>query len=115
MFLVRPERPGSVPNLGCTLPRNRRAVKVQEAKTAHKRTEITIRTDQIVLIRKRDYARHWCPRCGCEVEAVDIVQAGALVGAAQPKLGDSSQAKKWHCLEGADGMQLVCLQSLLLK
>jgi hypothetical protein len=47
------------------------------------------------------------------VDVVDLVQAEALTGIAQPRLGDCSDAKKWHCLEGAAGAVLVCLESLL--
>jgi len=47
------------------------------------------------------------------VDVVDLVQAEALTGMTQPRLGDCSEAKKWHCLEGPDGSVLVCLESLL--
>jgi len=47
------------------------------------------------------------------VEVVDLAQAEAFTGMAQPRLADCSVAKKWHCLEGPDGTLLVCLESLL--
>jgi hypothetical protein len=84
----------------------------REAVTAHKRTEITIQTDQVVLIRRRVRARRWCPECGSEVDVVDLVQSQALT-VAQARLNGGTQARKWHYLEGPDGTPLVCLESLL--
>lgn len=80
---------------------------------AHKRIEITIQTDQILMIRRRGCSRRWCPECGCDVEVVDLVQAEALTSVGQPKLRDCAEAKKWHVLEGPDGATFVCLKSLL--
>jgi hypothetical protein len=81
--------------------------------TAHKRIQITIQTDQILLIRRRGCARLWCPDCGRDVEVVDLAQAEALTGMTQPSLGDCSEPKKWHCLKSPDGTHLICLESLL--
>jgi hypothetical protein len=81
--------------------------------TAHKRIEITIQTDQVLLIRKRGCARRWCRECGCDVDVVDLVQAEALTGMAQPRLRDGAETQKWHSLKGPEGTLLVCLDSLL--
>jgi hypothetical protein len=44
---------------------------------------------------------------------VDILQAEALAGAAQPKLRDCAEDARWHSVEGSDGAPLVCLESVL--
>jgi hypothetical protein len=102
-------------DLRCTLPRDLRRVKVQvEATTSHKRIEITVQTDQILIIRRRSSVRCWCPECAANVEAVNLAQAEAFAGRAQPRLGDDAGAnKRWHRLEGPDGTSLVCAESLL--
>jgi len=81
--------------------------------TAHRRIQITIQTDQVVTIRRRGCIRRWCPECGSDVDVVDILQAEALAGAAQPKLRDCAEDARWHSVEGSDGAPLVCLESVL--
>jgi hypothetical protein len=86
---------------------------VREAKTTHKRIQITIETDQILTIRRSSRVRRWCPECRRDVDVVDLAQAEALTGTAQPRLRDCDQAKKWHCFEGSDGNLFICVESLL--
>jgi len=38
--------------------------------TAHEKTEITIETDQILIIRRRRSVRFWCQECGSPVDMV---------------------------------------------
>jgi hypothetical protein len=104
--------------LGGTVPRDSRGVKDQgrrsgEATTTHTRIQITIQTEQILILRRRGCARRWCAECGLDVEVVDLSQAEALTSKAQPRFEDGSEVKKWHCVESPDGAALVCLQSLL--
>ncbi len=77
--------------------------------TARKRTEITIETNQLVIIRRQRSTRAWCQKCGCDV---DVVQAEILTGVAHPRLG-GGEVRKWHSVEAPDGSSLVCLPSLL--
>jgi hypothetical protein len=77
---------------------------------AHKRTEITIETERVVIIKRQQSTRAWCQQCGCEVY---VVEAEMLTGMAQPSLTAGAPATKWHCFEGPDGTPLVCLESLL--
>ena len=84
-----------------------------EATTTRTRIHITIQTEQVLILRTRGCARCWCAECGLDVEVVDLSQAEALTGKAQPRHEDRSEAKKWHCVESSDGTPLVCLESLL--
>jgi hypothetical protein len=81
--------------------------------TAHKRTEITVETDRIMIIRRQRSIRVWCQECGCEVDAVDLVEAGALTGMKGQALADCAQSRGWHVYEGQDGTGVICLESML--
>jgi len=103
----------------------RRWTKVSErAVAAYKRTEITLETDRIWIIRKLHSRRAWCAECGREVDMVGLKEAEALSGTMQPKLsrplttqpmlpGGRGDGRGWHWSEAADGAPLVCLESLL--
>jgi len=81
--------------------------------TAHKRTEITIETDQILIIRRRRALLVWCQQCGSQVDMVDLGEAEALTGVSGRVLRGCAEAGKWHVQEGQNGGPLVCLESLL--
>lgn len=97
----------------------RRWAKVSERATAnYKRTEITLETDRLLIIRKSHTTRRWCGECGREVEMVSLKEAEELTGKTQPPMtqpmlpgcGDS---RGLHCSLATDGSPLVCLDSLL--
>jgi hypothetical protein len=77
------------------------------------KTEITIQTDLLVLIRGRRSTRAWCQQCGREVEMVGVSQAAELGGARKPLPPDSDQNHGWHVSEHRDGSLLICLESVL--
>jgi len=77
---------------------------------AHKRTEITIETDRVLIIRRRRVLRAWCPECGREVDMVDPREAEAITGFTRTALRDCAQ---WHIAQGQDGAGLICLDSLM--
>ncbi len=79
---------------------------------AEKRTEITVETDRVLIIRRRRSIRAWCPKCGCEVDLVDEVEAEALTGIPGDTFRNRAEACGWHVSEDQDGSRLVCLQSL---
>jgi len=79
---------------------------------ARQRTEITIETDQIFIIRRWRSSRFWCPECGREVDVVGRAEAEALIGTIQPMLGNSAEDRGWHVVESEDKTLLICLESL---
>jgi hypothetical protein len=93
------------------------------SKPAYRRTEVTVETDRIVTIRRRQSLRVWCGECGSVVDAIGVEEAGALSGGNQPKLQDQigqdqsgqdqAGAVGWHVCEGWDGEMLICLDSVL--
>jgi hypothetical protein len=80
---------------------------------ARKRTEITVETDQVLVIRRRRSIRAWCRECACEVDMVGLAEAEVLTGMSAKVLRDRAQARRWHLSESSDGTALVCLESLL--
>ena len=81
--------------------------------TLHRRTEITVETDQVVVIRRRQSLRGWCSHCGCEVDMVGLAEAQALTGMAGQELQGYAEARGWHLSRGHDGSDVICLQSWL--
>ena len=86
--------------------------------TVHKRTEITIETDHVVVVRRRSSRRVWCSECGHEVEVVGLSEAGlsqisTIAGGTQPLIGESSGIEGWHVFEDRDGSLVICLKSVL--
>ena len=79
---------------------------------ARQRMEITIQTDQVLVIRRRRWRRVWCQQCGREVNAVSLQEAGSLASVAQPVLPGNAESEAWHVCSGEDGEQLICLDSL---
>lgn len=62
--------------------------------TTGKRTEITIETDQILIIRRRSSTQVWCRECGREVNIVGLGEAGVLTGMSGQALRDCAQAPR---------------------
>ena len=69
-------------------------------------------TDRICIIRKTHSSRAWCAECGREVDMVGLKEAEAISGITQPTLSDSVGARGWHWAKSADGLPVVCLESV---
>jgi hypothetical protein len=82
--------------------------------TVQKRTEITIETEQVVVIRRRQGSvRSWCRECKGEVDMVDLKEAEAVTGMTQAMLSCGVGDRGWHWSQAEDGSPLICLESLL--
>ena len=98
----------------------RRWAKVSElSAAAYKRTEITLETDRIWIIRKSRSRRGWCAECDREVDMVGLKEAEAPWGIARPLIATNQCSLAVggtageHWSQAADGSPLVCLESLL--
>jgi hypothetical protein len=101
-------------NVPRNLSRFRRWAKgLVEAVTVYKKTEITIQTDRLLIIRRRRSTPVWCRECGREVEMVEFSQAAAITGKSQALQPDSAKSYGWHVCEDQNGLPLICLESLL--
>jgi len=88
------------------------AKRATAAVTGWKRTEITVETTEVLIIRRRSSIRFWCPECGREVEMVNPKDAGMIPYTAWLPTHNGAQAGKWHFCQGPDGSPLICLESL---
>ncbi len=80
---------------------------------SRKRIEITVETDRVLIIRRRNSTRAWCPQCAREVDMISLADAGKLIGMPEQKLIASAQAEAWHFTESKEKTPLVCLESVL--
>ena len=78
----------------------------------HKKTEITIETSEIVVIRRARYFRAWCRECGRETKMVAMADAQAVV-AASGTGRELDPALHWHVCQAQNETALICLESLL--
>lgn len=90
----------------------------RHAAAAYRRTEITVETEQIWIIRRSHTTRGWCAECGREVDMVGLKEAEALRGTAQlpgtqPMLPGCGDSRGWHWSAASDGSPRVCLESAL--
>jgi hypothetical protein len=83
------------------------------ATTASKRTQITIETSHVLIIRRMHSSRSWCPECAREVDVVGFDEASALTGMTQPTLRECVEIGRWHFPESSEGALLICLDSLV--
>jgi len=80
---------------------------------SRKRMEVTVETNQVLIMRRRRSVRCWCRECGREVEMVELKEAEARMGMTQAMLGDGQWGRAWHWSQADDGSPLLCLESLL--
>jgi hypothetical protein len=83
----------------------------------YKRTQITVETDGIWVVRKSHATRKWCAECGREVDMVGLKEAADLRRedlqplTARPMV-PSGDTRKWHWSQAPDGSPLLCLESV---
>ncbi len=80
-----------------------------------RKIEITIQTEQILIVRGVQSGREWCPQCGRETDKVNLQTAAALTRAAPGTIQAGFQSGLWHASAAADGTLRVCLASLLAR
>jgi len=78
---------------------------------AHKRTEITVESDEVVVVRRMRIYRGWCEQCQRDVDMVSDADARSIVKASGLQEGQE-QPGGWHLCRGQEP-SLVCLESLL--
>ena len=79
-----------------------------------KRTEITLETDRILIIRRAGRpVRAWCTGCSEEVAMITLEKAVALASTSTRTIYRWVEAGHVHFIETTDRAPLVCLNSLL--
>jgi len=76
-----------------------------------KRTEITVETDEVVVVRRTRIYHGWCRECGLEVDMIPVPDAWTIVerGGNEKEM---TRSRKWH-VHGESDTALVCLKSLM--
>jgi hypothetical protein len=79
-----------------------------------RRTEITVETDRMLLIIRpgKTSLLPRCERCGERVEMVTVDQAAMLAGVGSRTIFHWVEVGRLHSSETAEGLLLVCLNSL---
>ncbi len=76
-------------------------------------TEITIETDQVVVIRRRRVTRSWCTECGVETEFVPVEEVNRLLDDRINRGGVGAIGGSAHFAKARDGSPVICVKSLL--
>jgi hypothetical protein len=79
-----------------------------ETTEVRKKTEITVETDEVLVVRRARIYQGWCGECGRVVDMVDMPDARAVAGISERNA--AMRAASWHV---SDGSALVCMESLL--
>jgi hypothetical protein len=77
-----------------------------------KRTEITIETDRMFSIRSQRMVVSWCVECDARVEVVPVDVAAMLRHVSSITIFHWVEEKHIHSSEDANGLLLICLNSL---
>jgi len=79
-----------------------------------KRTEITVETHRLLVMRKpTGTTQTWCARCCEQVEMATPERAALLAGVSLRAICRQVEANSIHFVETANGLLLICLNSLL--
>jgi len=76
------------------------------------RIEITVETDQILVIRRRP-APAWCRECAAQIETLTAEEAASVAGVSLPTIYRMAEEGQIHSSETEDGRLRICLNSLL--
>jgi hypothetical protein len=82
--------------------------------TGKKRTQITVETERILIIKRRYQAvEAWCDECNEAVVMIRPDQAAAVSGRSLRAIFSDIERAALHFAEQPEGMVLICLNSLL--
>jgi hypothetical protein len=84
----------------------------EETMNRKQRIEITIETDQMLVIRRRA-SPAWCRQCAAQVETLTVEEAASAAGLALPTIYRRAEDSRLHPVETEDGNLCICLNSLL--
>jgi hypothetical protein len=82
--------------------------------TGKKRTQITVETERILIIKRRYQAvEAWCDECNEAVVMIRPDQAAAVSGRSLRAIFSDIERTALHFAEQPEGTILICLNSLL--
>lgn len=77
-----------------------------------KRTEVTIETERLLVIRNRPRMVMWCEQCRVEVRMLTVDQAALMMKIRSLMIYRLVETGDLHFAENDEGILLVCLNSL---
>ena len=77
-----------------------------------KRTEITLETERVLYISRPRIVRSWCVACDAQVEMIPVDEAAILRRVNSRTIFRLAEAKQVHSSENANGLLLICVNSL---
>ncbi|MBD0325869.1 MAG: hypothetical protein ICV68_05525 [Pyrinomonadaceae bacterium] len=79
-----------------------------------RRTEITIKTDRLVILRhSRNIKRAaWCDACAAPTQLLNVDEAATLARSTSRAIYRRVEAAQLHFTETSEGRLLICLNSL---
>jgi hypothetical protein len=81
---------------------------------SRKRTEITVETHEVLIIRKGDPSvRAWCSDCNAEARMIPLDEAVGLAGVSISGILQMAAAGEVHWLQAGTCTPLICLRSLV--
>lgn len=82
-------------------------------KTITRRTNITIETERLLLVKRRHSESSWCASCAAQVTHVTPETAATWLGISRRTMYRWLETQPLHFTEAADGGVAICLNSLL--
>lgn len=80
--------------------------------TTRKRTRITVETERLLIISRRQGAMNWCAGCNKRVKMISVDEAAALTQVSSRTIYRWVEAEKLHFIESTDGLLRICARSL---
>jgi hypothetical protein len=87
----------------------------ETAEPMAKQTTITIETTSLLILEGRNPSRAWCRQCAAEVEMIALEKTGVISNLEQAAIEEWLNSGELHRSQTADGAQLICLNSLLVR
>lgn len=86
-----------------------------KAEAMAKRTRITIETDSLLVLRRRNSHWAWCPQCDAEAEMIPLNDVGVISNLPLTQVQAWVESPDLHHTKSAGGTDLICLNSMLKR
>ena len=77
-----------------------------------RRTEITIKTDRLIIFRRSLQANAWCESCAGPTRMLDVDEAATVARSTSRAIYRRVEEASLHFKETSEGRLLICLNSL---